>query len=164
MQQQLRLSLHASDMLIPTTNTITQNQPPQQDTSGWIVQTTEDGSEQYYYNTRTQEMRYSIPPEIYMDEKVKQALASTNGRDESSMNEIQEHFERPPVRPVRAANRIISEDHTYSRAISTVPPPLKDEFEMEFEDDERVCILINYVCIYFLILDMSSYLQIGFVK
>ncbi|KAK4509955.1 DNA mismatch repair protein Mlh1 [Mucor velutinosus] len=125
MQQQLRLSLHAADMLIPSNNTVLQQQQQQQqqqqdDASGWIVQTTEDGSEQYYYNTRTQEMRYSIPPEIYMDEKVKQ-------------------FERPPVRPVRAANRAMTEDPTYNTTRTVIPPPtLKDEFELEFEDDERL--------------------------
>ncbi|KAI9260691.1 SH3 domain-containing protein, partial [Phascolomyces articulosus] len=29
--------------------------------SDWILQTTEDGSEVYYYNTVTKEMRYSVP-------------------------------------------------------------------------------------------------------
>ncbi|GAN07264.1 cell division control protein Cdc25 [Mucor ambiguus] len=144
MQQQLRLSLHATDMLIPSNNT-PQQQQQQDDASGWIVQTTEDGSEQYYYNTRTQEMRYSIPPEIYMDEKVKQALASSNGHldtssPNTSMNDVHDQFERPPVRPVRAANRVMTEDSRYNNTTRTAIPPsaLKDEFELEFEDDERL--------------------------
>lgn len=113
---------------MPTANALQQQQD---DAAGWIVQTTEDGSEQYYYNTRTQEMRYSIPPEMYMDEKAKQALASSDGHQDDSMHE---QFERPPVRPVRAANRVMTEDPR-----TALPPPaLKDEFELEFQDDERV--------------------------
>lgn len=54
-----------------------------QSTSPWVLQTTEDGSEQYYYNVHTQEMRYSMPPE---DDVI------------------------PPMRPVRAANRVIAAD------------------------------------------------------
>lgn len=145
MQQQLRLSLHAADMLIPSNNTVQQQEEEEEEEeSGWIVQTTEDGSEQYYYNTRTQEMRYSIPPEIYMDQKVKQALASSNGHldtssPNTSMNDIHDQFERPPVRPVRAANRALTEDPAYNTRTVLQRPALKDDYdELEFEDDERV--------------------------
>ncbi|KAL9555088.1 hypothetical protein MBANPS3_002511 [Mucor bainieri] len=146
MQQQLRLSLHAADMLIPSHSPVQQQQQPQpqpqqDDASGWIMQTTEDGSEQYYYNTRTQEMRYSIPPEMYMDEKVKQALASSNGHLDASsspnpsMSDMHDQFERPPVRPVRAANRVLLDDPMPPAAATAA---LKDECELEFEDDERL--------------------------
>ncbi|KAF1796064.1 ras guanine nucleotide exchange factor domain-containing protein [Mucor lusitanicus] len=62
-------------------------------------------------------MRYSIPPEIYMDQK----------------------FERPPVRPVRAANRALTEDPAYNTRTVLQRPALKDDYdELEFEDDERL--------------------------
>lgn len=151
MQHQLRLSLHATDMLIPT--------PP---STNWVVQTTEDGSEQYYYNTRTQEMRYSMPPEGIMEEKIKHALANSDSHDSlhESYNNLspimeqrqqQQHdvFEKPPVRPVRAANRVITEDFgdeyrsnspIPTRAMLTVPTqqPKFIEEDEEFEDDEKV--------------------------
>ena len=132
MQTQLRLSLHASDMLIPTPQ-----QQQQQSASNWVVQTTEDGSEQYYYNTQTQEMRYSMPPEGIMEEKVRHMLSSNE-----SQGSLHDMYEKPPVRPVRAANRVVSEDQGYRpltpvRAPSTIPPN-KNEYEDEFEDDEKV--------------------------
>ncbi|CEP19979.1 hypothetical protein [Parasitella parasitica] len=150
MRHRLRMSLHASEMVTPAREIATEQQNSQ-DSSGWILQTTEDGSEQYYYNTRTQEMRYSIPPEMGMDEKVKQALASTNGPMDDlsspspsspsspSMNEMQDQYERPPVRPVRAANRALPEDHPYNQhAVSDLPSLLKEELEEEFHDDDTV--------------------------
>ncbi|KAI8641390.1 ras guanine nucleotide exchange factor domain-containing protein [Parasitella parasitica] len=149
MRHRLRLSLHASEMVMPAGEIAPAQQT--QDTSGWILQTTEDGSEQYYYNTRTQEMRYSIPPEMGMEEKVKQALASTNGHIDDlsspspsspsspSINEMQEQIQRPPVRPVRAANRAVIEDHPYNHcAASGIPSLLKEELEEEFRDDDRL--------------------------
>ncbi|CAO3657297.1 unnamed protein product [Mucor hiemalis] len=151
MKNQLRLSLHAADMLIPTPT------PSTTTATDWIVQTTEDGSEQYYYNTQTQEMRYSMPPEGAIEEKVKQALASNGSSLHESYHTLSprlEHqqfdFERPPVRPVRAANRgmmIPEEVGEYqsnspipTRAPSTVPTPYKQhiEEEDEFEDDEKL--------------------------
>lgn len=167
MKNQLRLSLHASDMLIPTAAATTTTTTLQTD---WIIQTTEDGSEQYYYNTQTQEMRYSMPPEGALEEKVKQALANSNNSLNESYHALSprlEHqqfdFERPPVRPVRAANRsmMIPEDLVEyqnspiptSRA-TTVPTPSSyhhhhhqsrqhhhaniEEEQEEFEDDEKV--------------------------
>lgn len=142
MQNQLRLSLHAVDMLIPTPSS---NSTP----SDWILQTTEDGSEQYYYNPNTQEMRYSMPPEGLMEEKIKHALAN------SSENSLQDSFytalknvDEPPVRPERAANRVITEDvgHDYRldspmRAASTIPlqqQQQQHEEEEEYEDDDKV--------------------------
>jgi son of sevenless-like protein len=35
--------------------------------SNWILQTTEDGSEVYYYNEVTKEMRYSLPSDAQFD-------------------------------------------------------------------------------------------------
>ncbi|KAI9266012.1 ras guanine nucleotide exchange factor domain-containing protein [Sporodiniella umbellata] len=75
----LRLSLHVSDnVMVPNTAG-----------SSWILQTTEDGSEQYFFNPKTNEMRYSIPTEGYVADE-----------DDSL----------PPVRPARAANRLAEEN------------------------------------------------------
>lgn len=173
MQKQLRLSLHASDMLI-------QQQPQQQQQqqqSAWILQTTEDGSERYYYNIQTQEMRYSMPPDFYPEEQV----LYSNPSNGSLSDTFQQQDERPPVRPVRAANRGITEsfyggdfrktrnltDFSYlpSRAASTVPTAqttlIKTPVESEFEDDikvKQVCVCV-YTNPYLL-----SCLLIGFVK
>jgi hypothetical protein len=130
MQNQLRLSLHASDMVMQQQDT-----PKSPDSSSaWVIQTTEDGSEQYYYNTHTQEMRYSIPPDL---DKLKQTLANStsngslnntfNQHDVSRMND-EDSFERPPVRPARAANRVIAEEYYRQQP----------DLEEEFKDDERV--------------------------
>ncbi|KAI7872904.1 ras guanine nucleotide exchange factor domain-containing protein [Spinellus fusiger] len=61
--RQLRLSLNVSDMLIvePSHLHTPTSAPDQEILSNWIQQTTEDGSETYYYNIVTNEMRYSIP-------------------------------------------------------------------------------------------------------
>lgn len=113
----MRLSIHGSDTL--------------QSQSSWVLQTTEDGSEQYYYNIQTQEMRYSMPPDFYSDDQIH------NSYD----------FERPPMRPVRAANRVIADDYRRttqnfmdplpSRATSTIPPSIFAK-EDEFEDHDQV--------------------------
>ncbi|KAG1050442.1 hypothetical protein G6F43_007285 [Rhizopus delemar] len=79
-KKQLRLSLHVTDAILSTHTAGTD----------WILQTTEDGSEQYYYNVKTHEMRYSIPPEGYS---------------------IDEEGFSPPVRPVRAPNRVTEDNH-----------------------------------------------------
>ncbi|KAI9493737.1 ras guanine nucleotide exchange factor domain-containing protein [Zychaea mexicana] len=61
-QRHLRLSLATSDVLTPATDQSQQiPQPLPVERSDWILQTTEDGSEVYYYNVVTKEMRYSVP-------------------------------------------------------------------------------------------------------
>lgn len=167
MQNQLRLSLHAVDMLIPASSSTS-------NTSEWVVQTTEDGSEQYYYNPNTQEMRYSMPPEGVMEEKIKQALASNNSQGSihesyytTALKNMDHHdsFERPPVRPERAANRIITEEFTQDfrsnspmRAASTIPQQQsrqhnhhhqQQQLEEEYEDDDKVIryFYIKLICL-----------------
>lgn len=89
MKEQLRLSLHASDMILNKSNApISSSSSHSNNQSEWILQTTEDGSEQYYYNIRTHEMRHSIPPEGYVTTEEEDDLI-------------------PPARPVRAANRMM---------------------------------------------------------
>lgn len=177
MQNQLRLSLHASDMLI--------EQPRQQ--SAWILQTTEDGSEQYYYNLQTQEMRYSMPSDYHPED------IATNGNKEIHSNQSngslrdtfqQQQDSRAPVRPVRAANRGITDsfyggdfrsrarnntDYSYSptRSGSAVPSSqstlIKSPVESEFEDDVKVNGFVPspqwLTCLLYI-----SYLQIGLKK
>lgn len=130
-QRELRLSMHGSEVF---QNNTTSSSP-------WILQITEDGSEQYYYNVQTQEMRYSMPPDFYSEEQVQDQpnFFHTNSHD----------FERPPTRPVRAANRVITDydvrrnqnfvetQQLPSRAASTVPPSIFAK-EDEFEDDDQV--------------------------
>lgn len=151
MKNQLRLSLHTSDMLLQQN----QDTPSISSSTAWVLQTTEDGSEQYYYNTETQDMRYSIPPELYLDDKAKQTLANSTSNG-SLNNTFHQHsmdsFERPPVRPVRAANRVIADD--YNR-----------HHEEEFEDDERVSKVVQiYRLIEFTYIAYISFLQTGYVK
>lgn len=132
MQNQLRLSLHAAD-ISPLTP------------SDWVVQTTEDGSEQYYYNPRTQEMRYSMPPEGVMEEKLKQALGSSSSQGslhesyQTNSPRYMDHensFEKPPVRPERAPNRMLAEEfgNDYRSNMRAAPQQLEEEYE----DDDRV--------------------------
>jgi len=102
-KKQLRLSLHVTDAILSTRTAGTD----------WILQTTEDGSEQYYYNTKTHEMRYSIPPEGCS---------------------IDEEGFSPPVRPVRAPNRVTEDNH-----------PLFEEEEVGKEN--RVIPEIKFFCI-----------------
>jgi hypothetical protein len=165
MQKQLRLSLHASDML-----TQPQQQQQQQQTqatsSSWVLQTTEDGSEKYYYNIQTQEMRYSMPPDFYSEDMVNQTLYSNQSN--SSLNDAyqQQQDERPPARPVRAANRVVTDsfyggdfrktrnisEYGYlpSRAGSTVPGSqptmIKSPLAAQFEDDIRVIQITTDSC------------------
>jgi hypothetical protein len=108
---------------------------PSTSASPWVLQTTEDGSEQYYYNIQTQEMRYSMPPDFYSDDQISQQA-------DSFYNNTMHEYERPPTRPVRAANRVIA-DTDYrktqifmeSRTPSVVPPLSKED---EFEDNNQV--------------------------
>ncbi|KAI9315915.1 ras guanine nucleotide exchange factor domain-containing protein [Dichotomocladium elegans] len=109
-QRQLRLSLATSDP--PASN------PDQR--SDWILQTTEDGSEMYYYNVVTKEMRYSLPPEdpinynnngpqAYDGAPTATTATTENGRyTEYGYSDPEELRDRDgrPVRPVRAANRV----------------------------------------------------------
>ncbi|CEG80637.1 hypothetical protein RMATCC62417_14940 [Rhizopus microsporus] len=89
MKEQLRLSLHASDMILNKSNApVSSSSSHSNNQSEWILQTTEDGSEQYYYNIRTHEMRHSLPPEGYVTTEEEDDLI-------------------PPARPVRAANRMM---------------------------------------------------------
>ncbi|KAI7901110.1 ras guanine nucleotide exchange factor domain-containing protein [Cokeromyces recurvatus] len=137
------------------------------DNSPWIIQTTEDGSEQYYYNTQTQEMRYSIPSDFYdhLSNKMKETLVDNNLTESYNNNgnllsyEMNEHYElSPPVRPVRAVNRMMVNDTLYNQQSvdyhtmpvhdkNTIASPsmsqqhlaMKNEpFEVDFEDHEKL--------------------------
>jgi son of sevenless-like protein len=115
-KNQLRLSLYATDHLM--------TEPKETD---WILQTTEDGSDQYYYNSRTQEMRNSIPPEGFLNQDMQWINANGNPNNSNEMlqhhhhhhhhhQQQQQQHQQPrimekPARPVRAANRIIDEQH-----------------------------------------------------
>lgn len=128
MQNQLRFSLHAADMTPPNTE--------------WLIQTTEDGSEQYYYNPRTQEMRYSMPPEGAMEEKLKEALGSNSSHESYHTNsprymDHENNIEKPPVRPERAPNRMMTDEfgNDFRHSIRPVQHQRPSE---EYEDDDRV--------------------------
>jgi hypothetical protein len=102
-----------------------------------------------------------MPPEGIMEEKLKNSLASSGsqGSLHDSYHNLspriehqQQHdiFEKPPVRPVRAANRVLTEDfgnnNDYrsnspmpTRAMSTIPTQkFIEEEEEEFEDKDIV--------------------------
>ncbi|KAF7725698.1 hypothetical protein EC973_009415 [Apophysomyces ossiformis] len=91
-QQRMRLSMNSLDP-VPTS-------PGQ---SNWILQTTEDGSETYYYNIVTKEMRYSVPPdELYYTSKP--ALDETYQSYQHAEHE--DEFDERIARPARAINRL----------------------------------------------------------
>ncbi|KAI8969091.1 ras guanine nucleotide exchange factor domain-containing protein [Mycotypha africana] len=163
MQRQLRLSLQASDILQRQQRQ--QESPPSSPSSSspWILQTTEDGSEQYYYNTLTQEMRYSMPPDLYMDDRDVNALAIAdnhnilenslyhNGANTMAASQLMYENINQPTRPVRALNRInTNESDFHSSNIDNLSAidlrkgntqqelSLKEELEHKFVDDERL--------------------------
>lgn len=106
--------------------------------SEWVIQTTEDGSEQYYYNPNTQEMRYSMPPEGLVEEEQKSSHHQPESYFTTALKE-NDTYERPPVRPERAANRIMNDEFGldyHHRAQSTLPE--QQQQEEEYEDDDRV--------------------------
>ncbi|KAI9307840.1 hypothetical protein BJ944DRAFT_274461 [Cunninghamella echinulata] len=100
-QQQLRLSLNATDMdhlsyyEEPLEHSHQsyhyqqqQQQQPQQNggtKSDWILQTTEDGSEVYYFNVVTKEMRNSLPPDSDMASSLNQ-LSNSNNNNSNNNN------------------------------------------------------------------------------
>ncbi|RCI00826.1 hypothetical protein CU097_012616 [Rhizopus azygosporus] len=103
-KEQLRLSLHASDMILNKSNApASSSSSHSNNQSEWILQTTEDGSEQYYYNIRTHEMRHSIPPEGYVTTEEEDDLI-------------------PPARPVRAANRMEGSSQLLDDIYDKLPP------------------------------------------
>lgn len=106
-QRHLRLSLAASDMLFTKTDAHPKTQSPNKEQSNWILQTTEDGSEVYYYNVITKEMRYSAP---YEESKYKFTNDfSREAADHGQLNyeyNSNNGFDDRPVRPSRAVNRI----------------------------------------------------------
>lgn len=112
--QQLRLSLAASET--PSTS------PPVDQRSDWILQTTEDGSEVYYYNVVTKEMRYSVPPDdpINYDKSPSfydhppisnDSLRYNDYAAFSDSEEFNDRLDERPIRPARAANRLDHHHH-----------------------------------------------------
>ncbi|ORX44617.1 ras GEF [Hesseltinella vesiculosa] len=75
--------------------------------SNWILQTTEDGSEVYYYNVVTKEMRYSLPP----DAELPPSLASPTANHQIMSPMPTETFPQSPA---------------YQHASSTPPSPSND--------------------------------------
>lgn len=159
MQNQLRYSLHAADM---TPSVATE----------WVIQTTEDGSEQYYYNPRTQEMRYSMPPEGAMEERLKQVLGSSSSQGSlhdsyhTNSPRYMDHentYEKPPVRPERAPNRTIMTEEFENESRQSMRSTHQDD---EYEDDDRVknnMETMDYTCIDFFKI-LISFRLIGHVK
>lgn len=115
-QQQLRLSLAASEA--PTTSPPVIDQPR----SDWILQTTEDGSEVYYYNVVTKEMRYSVPPDDPINYEKSPSFYDHTPISNDSLRyndytafsdseEFNDRLDERPIRPARAANRL---DHHHN--------------------------------------------------
>lgn len=121
-QQQLRLSLAADNMLLHnhTTNIgLKDHDTAQAEPSNWILQTTEDGSEVYYYNTVTKEMRYSVPPEemstVYQSPP---ASAKSYTYKSSDYYDADDYIDEKPRPPVRAPQRTLDE-HSSLASVST---------------------------------------------
>ncbi|KAI7886719.1 ras GEF [Lichtheimia hyalospora FSU 10163] len=118
--QQLRLSLAASET--PSTS------PPVDQRSDWILQTTEDGSEVYYYNVVTKEMRYSVPPDdpthyekspsFYDHPPISNdSLRYNDYAAFSDSEEFNDRLDERPIRPARAANRLDHHQHHHNNAV-----------------------------------------------
>ncbi|KAI8982521.1 ras guanine nucleotide exchange factor domain-containing protein [Pilobolus umbonatus] len=138
-KQHLRLSLQDADALYNQPNHSNESEIK---TTHWVLQYTEDGSEQYYFNTRTQEMRYSIPPEGFMDEAMKSNVSSSNNL--SGLNDDYSHVSTPesfdkPVRPMRAVNRILMDegynDRAHSPAVFDSSPHLSEKHSDHFDNE-----------------------------
>ncbi|ORY93827.1 ras guanine nucleotide exchange factor domain-containing protein [Syncephalastrum racemosum] len=121
-QQQLRLSLAADNMLLLNHNTnanIKDRDAAQAEPSNWILQTTEDGSEVYYYNTVTKEMRYSVPPEemstVYQSPP---PSAKSYTYKSSDYYDADDYIDEKPRPPVRAPQRTLDE-HSSLASVST---------------------------------------------
>ncbi|KAI8349456.1 ras guanine nucleotide exchange factor domain-containing protein [Choanephora cucurbitarum] len=138
-KKQLRLSLHAADTNLANFE-VGANCAPSLEDSPWVLQITEDGSEQYYYNRHTHEMSHSPPAELTMHNESHLSFNDGTFFQQQQQQQQQYHFSphrsAPPVRPVRAPNRITTDELTPSNRHTNLPIMLEEDYEDDFQDKD----------------------------